>query len=148
MGGGLTCAHPKSSSLPTEVYLSQMDVQEQWPLTQASSTGGMLFPVNWGMNQVAGKAEEWAAKELLPQWGCCRYGPELSTSPTTLWDKSCSGKIWELYPFGRCKKENRRQEGAHRVTTRDVCKYVRWIRARVPICLPVCVPAWTWFPAL
>lgn len=139
MGGGLTCAHPKSSSLPIEVYLSQMDAQERWLLTRASSTGRMLFPVNWGMNQLAGKADEWAAEELLPQWGCSRYGPELSASPTTLWDKSCSGNIWELYPFKRCKKENRRQEGAYKVTTRDICMYVRWICGYVLICLPVCV---------
>lgn len=99
----------------------------------------MLFPASWGMNQAAGQAEECAAKELLPQWGCSRYGPEPSASPTTPWDKSCSGNIWKLYPFGRRKKENRRQEGAYKVTTRDICMYVRWIRARVPICLPVCV---------
>lgn len=111
MGGGLTCAHPKSSSLPIEVYLSQMDVQERWPLTQASSTGGMLFPANWGMNQVAGKAEEWAAKELLPQWGCSRYGPELSASPTTLWDNSCSGNTWEIYPFRRRKRKTEGKKG-------------------------------------
>lgn len=70
---------------------------------------------------------------------CSRYGPELSASPTTLWDKSCSRNIWELYPFGRRKKENRRQEGAYKITTRDICMYVRWIRAHIPICLPVCV---------
>lgn len=40
------CAHAKSSSSPSEVYLSLIDVQEQWLLTQASSAGEMVLPVH------------------------------------------------------------------------------------------------------